>query len=167
MTSLTYEANFATLGNGSLGLWGADKLCNTRAANGKVPAGHYIALLSTATTDAIDRLPDNTRGYVLADGVTAVASSKADLFDGSISHGIDLDENAAPVSFAGNARYVWTGTSANGLRNGTACGNWTSTGAGSVSAGQVDAVNGGWLAAVGAPCNLPTEAGPRLYCVQR
>ncbi|HVV86673.1 MAG TPA: hypothetical protein VHE35_26625, partial [Kofleriaceae bacterium] len=169
VTSVVYDADLSVVGHGTLGLWGADKLCDSLASAGKVPAGNYVALLSTSTTDAIDRLPDNTAGYVLSDGVTMVATSKADLFDGTIAHVVNLDENGAVISTAGNGAYAWTATGGNGRFTGAStCSDWTdASSTDHVSGGRTDRTNSQWLAGAAGPCNLTGGNALRLYCVQR
>lgn len=93
------------------GLAGADAFCQARAdagiGNGTLPDGKCVAFLSTASTDAGDRIADV--GYGLADG-TPVAASKADLLDSSLLHAINTDAWGVTLVIAG----VWTGSTESG-----------------------------------------------------
>ena len=113
VTSGAHNGDLVTAGGGvvGFGLQSADNFCNAHARQGVVPPGDYIAWLSTATKDAKDRLPDNDDGYVLADGMTVIATSKADLLDGALLHAIDQDE-AAGHTF--NSVSIWTATTTAG-----------------------------------------------------
>jgi hypothetical protein len=106
----------------------ADSYCQTRAEAGtgpnKPPVGTYKAFVSFTGINAKDRIVDSA--YTLADA-TPVASSMADLLDGTILHAINMDENGATVAMDG----VWTGTGSNGTLYGSdtsvyQCNNWTS-----------------------------------------
>lgn len=124
VTSGVFNGDLAAAGGGASGLQGADDICNAHATIGIVPPGPYVAWLSTTLVDARDRLPANTVGYVLADGTTVVATSKADLLDGTLLSPIDQTETGAPPQLPS----VWTASLFDGRRNlgsGT-CLNWTS-----------------------------------------
>lgn len=124
LTSAAYNADLKTAGGGLNGLQGADNICNAHALEGIVPPGHYVAWLSTFFKNAKDRLPANEEGYVLADGVTVVATSKADLLDGNLMNAITLTEfgTIPPVG----VDFVWTGTAGNGSFSGDFdCDAWT------------------------------------------
>jgi len=148
---------FVTSGDstGNLGgLAGADATC-TAAATGAGLTGTWTAWLSTSTTDASTRILDGE--YQLLDG-TVVATSLADLTDGSLSAAINLDESMASAA-SGNA---WTGTLATGLASTDTCSDWTDgTDASSTVIGDTDNTNGGWteLASTN-PCDFQR----RLYC---
>jgi hypothetical protein len=141
------------------GLSGADTLCNGLASTAGL-SGKYVAWLSTASTDAKDRIPDGS--YVLVDG-TLVATSKSVLLLGALAHGIDLTEKGQSI---GNS-VVWTGTSGNGTAfssNGYAfCGDWTSTN-GSTMTGATGYGNSYWTNANGEVCSNVTCP---IYCFEQ
>lgn len=172
-TSAVFTGDLATAGIGVDGLDGADNLCQAAAAavGAIVPAGVYVALLSTSTVDARDRLTPNGLGYVLPDGKSIIAISKADLFDGDISFRIDQDEEGNTIS---DPTRVWTGS----LQDGTVatfisnqsvlertCEAWTSStndfeGG---QAGKNSVTNFEWLSNQANLCKSPH----RLYCFQQ
>lgn len=65
------------------------------------------------TVAAIDRLPATSPALYLLDG-TLLASSGADLWDGTIHQPFDVNENVQTLPSPG---FVWTGTYANGTSN--------------------------------------------------
>lgn len=106
--------------NGNLGsINGADNKCEQLAAAAGME-GIWHAWVSTDLADAKDRVQDAP--YFLVDATTQVASGKADLVDGSISHPINKDENGNTVS--GD---VWTGTGSGGTVTSQHCSSWTSS----------------------------------------
>jgi hypothetical protein len=115
----------------------ADAFCTARAAAGsgpnKPPPGTYVAFISSTGFDARDRIGDGR--YILADG-TLVANDKADLLDGTIQHGIDLNEFGAVESLIS----VWTGSDASGFGLPDNCTNWTSFGDGGPGAAGVSGI---------------------------
>ncbi len=117
VTSTAHPANFG-------GPAEADSICQQRALQGGLyGASSFVAWLSTDTVDARDRIVDAY--YLRVDGMT-VATSLADLTDGSIAAPIDRNEFLLLNSFATD--HVWTGTAADGTANGIFnCDNWTGT----------------------------------------
>jgi hypothetical protein len=122
-------ANYAfvtsTAQSGALGgLAGADLICNTLADAAGLP-GTFVALLSTSTVDARDRLAV-ARGWVRPDG-RVVADEVGDLFDGRIEHPILLDERGHRVP---EPLRAFTGTGELGLAGRDLpeefCDDWTS-----------------------------------------
>ena len=74
------------------GLACADAICAARAASAGL-IGTFAAWLSTSTVDAIDRIGSGTGGWHSTCG-DVVATSKSDLSDGSIAHGISAPKPA-------------------------------------------------------------------------
>ena len=137
---------------GTGALTGADGLCTSAAAAAGL-AGAWTAWLSDSTTDARDRILDTE--YRLLDG-TLVATSLADLTDGTLTAAIDQDENGA--TFAGNP---WTGTQPDGTAAGDSCGDWTDATSGSDGTqGQFPSTTGTWTQLGTAPCDFQRA----LYC---
>lgn len=172
-TSAVFTGDLATAGFGVDGLDGADNLCQeaAEAVGAIVPAGEYVAFLSTSTVAARDRLSPNNLGYVLANGTTVIATSKVDLLDGSILDPILLDEtgiNITPTPSPSGASpgNVWTGSTASGnlFDAQSTCSNWTSEGFDTEGRiGFPSEVNAEWVSGTNNLCGF-TE---RLYCFQR
>ncbi|HMI92442.1 MAG TPA: hypothetical protein VK509_13805, partial [Polyangiales bacterium] len=146
----------AYLGDGLYGLSAGDGTCNSAATRAKL--GHtFVAWMSDAQTNARDRIMD--RPYSLLDG-RPVASSRADLIDGSLANPIDVTELGDVLSVEGQTP-VWTGTDAAGLAS-HHCNNWLSDGAPDGNQGSHSEIDASWTAARVARCNGPG----RLYCFQ-
>lgn len=153
VTSVAYSANMG-------GLSGADANCAARAAVGSLTAGltgTWRAILSDATTSASVRLSLGNVPIKNTNGNT-VASSRTDLWDGSLNSAIHYSESGGSVVAS-----VWTGTAADGTKLGGPCSSWTATG-GSLPVGNSDAVDYEWIT------NLDTLIGGcagtlRLYCI--
>lgn len=100
--------------------------------------------------------------YVLLDDITKVASNWDALTSGTLTHGIDVDENkkkvVAPLT-------VWTGTDPGGNHAGSSCVNWTSTGmVGDLGyVGTAGEITFAWTKTTKVPCNIHA----RLYCFQQ
>lgn len=126
VTSNTYTGDLG-------GLIGADQKCKTLADNPSslAPKGKlWRAWLSDSNTNAKDRISSGK--YVRIDGQT-IATSKADLLDGSIALPINLTENGETPNIEMNPQagtleaypYVWTGTQGNGDKKiNEDCGSW-------------------------------------------
>lgn len=121
-------------GSGDLGSWpgagsavgvaAGDAICRASATVAHLPApGSFVAWLSTATTDARDRLTSNGP-FLRIDGVI-VADNKADLTNGTNDNSMHQFENGAYVVDEGGG-YAWTGTLGDGTADGTDhCSGWT------------------------------------------
>ncbi len=154
VTWLSYDGNFP-------GLAGADAACTTAATD----AGHtgtWTAWLSDSAngtdTDARDRILDGE--YQLLDG-TVVATSLADLTDGTLNVPINMDETGTPIP--GGAVQVWTGTATDGTHQGAGlCTDWTSNSSDLVAGiGDLSAADANWTDVGGGNnCDLYN----RLYC---
>src|SRR5437016_3989404 len=107
------------------GLAGADATCTAAAAAAGL-GGTFVALLSTSTTNAIDRLTA-ARGWARVDGVP-FADMPAAIFPSTFCDACDELVLAPPLDEYGNAvsGYAWTGTTSRGTSNGNACADWTS-----------------------------------------
>ena len=158
-------------GNGNLGgLSGADTICTDAAESGGL-SGEWTAWLSDSTTDARDRLGEGE--YRLPDGVTIetgtlVATSLADLTDGTLTNPIDKTAAGEPIG----ALSVWTGTKPDGtLADGTpdevSCDDWTNGMTGLDGASGVEGALGAtdvtWTEASTSECS----ASNQLYCLSR
>lgn len=117
------DANYAFVSTtqvapGALGgLGGADAICNSDAANARLP-GTYVAWLSTSTTNAVDRLA-GARGWVRLDG-KPIADQATDIAAWNAIEPIAFDALARPV-----AELVTTTSANDGTFVGDACDDLT------------------------------------------
>jgi hypothetical protein len=91
VTSTTYLPT--TFGND---LSGADAFCAARATSAGLP-GHYVALLSTPSIAARDRIA-GARGWIRPDGMP-FADRPEDVTSGKIYYPLEIDENGADVGY--------------------------------------------------------------------
>jgi hypothetical protein len=120
VTSTEYDGDLG-------GLNGADAACQARA-DAATLGGTWTAWLSDSATNAENRISDDQ--YRLIDGTTVVATSLADLTDGTLAHAISTDElGGSPAPCVNPVECVWTATSDVGfsLCNDPAycCDDWT------------------------------------------
>jgi hypothetical protein len=108
-SSAIYQGNLG-------GISGADAKCQA-LATGAGLAGTYVSLVSTSATFA-NRV--TVSGYVYNRRGLLLATSKADLFDGTLTNAVDYDEYGSYVT--GKA---WTGSTAGGGNVSSGCANWT------------------------------------------
>jgi len=144
---------------GSLGgLAGADAICANAAASARLP-GTFIALLSTSTLNARDRLA-GSRGWVNTAG-DPVADDPSELFEGGKMFGL-VDRDASGMRLPPTLLLTWSATDFSGAYDGGgACGDWTTT-TGSAEAGFYDRSAPGELATNNVLC--ATDA--HLYCFE-
>jgi hypothetical protein len=143
----------------------ADALCATAATNGALP-GTYRAFLSDGSSDAATRLSHATVPYVLPTG-TRIANNWADLIDGTIINGININEfgvNATAGSLCSGIAQVYTGSRANGTVFSDTCTNWTSNSSSAAGAsGSWTSTTQQWSWYCGSGC----DAQGALYCFQQ
>ena len=149
------------------GLGGADTICQALGATVD-PGATWIALLSTSTVDARDRI--TTTGPFVRVGSPGfiIANDVADLFDGTLDLAVRCIENGICLVFGGDE--VWTGSLPGGtlLPAQDACDDWTSATATVPhpnhfgTYGLKDESGGAWIAEGGRNCDLPA----RLYCFE-
>jgi hypothetical protein len=149
VTSATYDGNL--LG----GIAGATSKCNQLASAVPALSGlTFRAFLGTRAAPIASAMPKGTKPYRLVDG-TQVATSFADLTDGTLSAPIDLDEAGKKVT--GEA---WSGANGSG-GDSNDCDAWTRSG-NQGSAGAIGVTTAAWLG--------PNPRGCRnlfhLYCVE-
>jgi hypothetical protein len=151
VTSTTHGGNFGGPEDG-------DVICGERAAAAGL-GGAWKVWLSASGVHARDRIADAE--YRLVDGTSVVATSLADLTDGTIAHAIDQNEFGTTLSGGQN---VWTGTLANGTAFALRCSDWSDGGGGGEGmAGSVSSTGGAWTNAVDImPCNEELH----LYCFE-
>lgn len=153
VTSNTFSANLG-------GLAGGDSQCALAATNGGLP-GHYVALLSTSTVNAISRL-GSARGWIRTDGLPVGDDSSSLFNSGKMYYPVYMNEFAAALG-----GLTFSGSNDNGtvasIEAGTfsTCSDWTSNASaleflgGSSSAAGID-----WLGGAGSLCTNPAS----LYC---
>jgi hypothetical protein len=143
---------------------GADWNCTSAAAFAGLAgtedwdgeAALFKAILSTNSVSAASRI-DISREVINTNG-TVLATSKADLFDGSLAAPVDYDEWGQYILFDPD---VWTGSNSIGAWAGDSCGAWGNTGL-SGRIGDAFVANAGWLSA---SVTKPCAQVARLYCV--
>ena len=115
---------FVTSANhtGNLGGIGGGHTVCTNAANAAGIGGTWRAILSDGTLAAHNHVPFNWGTLKRMDGVI-VASSWADLWDGSIQNPVNVTETLATQN-----KNVWTGANAFGGMTGQHNNNWTNAG---------------------------------------
>lgn len=150
----------STTSAGNLGgLDGADATCQQLAAAEGL-GGRWVAWLSIANVDAIDRLKGNGP-FVLVGTNEVVAASRAQLTSGNLQNDIERDESGAQVPAA-----VWTGTDTDGTAAATNnfCNGWTDSTNGSFGqTGASQETDADWTDANQVFCNLDA----RLYCFEQ
>ncbi|MFN8662453.1 MAG: hypothetical protein U0075_11215 [Thermomicrobiales bacterium] len=156
LTSTTQDGNLG-------GLNGADAICQGLAASANLP-GTYRAWLSDDAQSPSTRFSQSSGPYQLLDGVT-IASSWADLTDGTLAAPITVAENGA--TFEDPGLRAWTNTLATGGGGGVLnknCAGWTTNANGSDGdEGQVTATNDNWTDFASGTCNNQFH----LYCFQQ
>lgn len=146
------------------GLPGADAICQAAADDPAaiVPIGTYVAWLSTATTDARDRITQTLGPYVRSDG-RVVAKTYADLINALST---PLLSTINPNEFGTNVNEtVWTGTNEFGIsvpnRN---CAGWTSGSAADDGViGITQETGADWTSLVDTSCGTTNH----FYCFQK
>jgi hypothetical protein len=142
MGSAIYVAGLQTTYNGNLGgIEGADGMCSNQAASYGF-SGEWVALLSTSSQDAIDRVPDIT----LADGTDTWSLPVLTILDGplvssweTLSTSSEMSSSNIILSFYNNDPVdepygfdndadAWTGSDGYGTYySGQTCSDWTTT----------------------------------------
>jgi hypothetical protein len=109
----------------------ADLLCELESWS-KGLTGSFKAWMSTDNVDAINRIAG---GRYINEKAQPIASSKADLTDGTIQN---------PIDVSGNQTYVWTGTKSDGTASTDNCEEWTVSSSSSALVGLSDKTDKGW-----------------------
>ncbi len=160
VTSSTYTGDLKTAGAGTDGFDGANKLCNSVAANASL-GGTWKAWLSSSLYSpptAADRL-GGTGPWYLVDRKTLVFAGKSSMISPP-ANPIDIDENG-DVVIKGS---VWTGTSSNGTAAlAQSCAAWVNTGATALAGSTANVAE--WTAA-SATASADCTNKYRLYCFE-
>ena len=130
------------------GLAGGDAICQARADS--VPlGGSWTAWLSDSSTDAKDRITDSL--YTRVDETTVIATSLADLTDGSLLASIRTTQTGANTVIAP----AWTGTRDDGTAHPARCGDWMSKNNPDFGrVGSPPATGSEWTSDFSPPCNF-------------
>lgn len=168
-TSVAGSGNLSSWADagGQTGIAAGDAICRARAAAaGLARASSFKAWLSDASMDAKDRLTSDGP-WVRLDGVK-VATSKADLCDGSTFTSIDVDEAGRYLV----SSLVWTGTRSNGTRAMAdvahdTCDGWTSADPGtSGRVGHTVSANSSWTSMSSFLWTPACNEDGRLFCFE-
>jgi len=152
VTSTTTHGSFS-------GVFGADGICQTRAAAAGLPGTYLAWIADTSAADPETRFSRSPGGYALING-TRVADDWADLTDGSLDVAINLTELS--TTYTGG---VWSAVSTNGTYSGgAACNGWTNfTNLQAGEFGAANAANSVWTFAGSTTCDSPQA----IYCFQQ
>ena len=116
VTASKYDGNLGGVGGG-------DAACASAAeASGRLKGSHWIAWLSDAQNNAIDRLQDAGPWY-RPDGTTKVFEDKAHV---AMSPAMLLAPIGVDELGTASTAFVWTGTLSRGLRGTSTCADWWS-----------------------------------------
>ncbi len=135
------------------GINAIDANCTLAAENAGL-GGTWKAIASTDVLNAADRIPWNWGTLKLVDNTTLVASSWSDLWDGTLSHPIDMDENKTS-NIIGN---VATGSWSDGSRADTAT-SWASGGL--YKAGLISSMTSTWMS-----IQYYSDITKQFYCIE-
>ncbi len=144
----------------------ADVTCQTLATVAGLP-GDYVAWISDGNSaPALARIGNSLElPYILPNG-TVVATSTADLLDGTLGASINETEAGDLVVALGpcmGTNNVWTGTNASGALLDPTCNNWSSS-SDQVS-GSVGLFNADDAAWSDASCAQTCDKQLRFYCI--
>jgi len=177
--NMSFFITSANPGNGADlgGLEGADAHCNSLAEAAGVSGKNWAAYLSSSTENARDRIGagpwTNANGVVVAQSVDDLHSD-----NNKLSKENSVSETGEVINGRGdtpNRHDILTGSSLDGVLEGNACEDWTTTsGEGSAMVGHHDRTGGGanptsWNAAHGSRgCSLTglqgTGGDGLFYC---
>jgi hypothetical protein len=125
-------------------------------------SGKWVAVLSSAVTDAKDRF-DITGPVCRLDGVI-VADDESEWWSDTHLAPISLMVDGNPVP---GGAHVWSGTTVAGESGGIHCDNWNSESANElgVIVGDPEAINADWVHIPGVATGC--SASRRLYCIDQ
>ncbi|MCL4754127.1 MAG: DUF1554 domain-containing protein [Myxococcales bacterium] len=163
VTSTTWNGNMVAAGGLPNGLEAADKLCQNA---GSALGGSWRAYLSgkgsnNLATNAIDRIIDVSPWYLL-DGTSLAFPSKQSLTTGPTVP-VKIDEKLKVYDVSEPAKWVWTGTAANGTQSSERCGEWANQSTMLGRYGTLMATDATWVTLNTHYCS---DIG-RLYCFEQ
>ena len=163
---VVFVSSTTSAGGALDGLAGADRMCQTRAADAQLP-GAYRAWLSMPGVPVAARIPHTGGPFVLVDQ-TPIAMDWQALTTTNLLHAIDTTEGGAHLQGAGCD--VWTNTTQAGLEQSPNtsddCYDWTTVDHGGVAEmGSVVDVDARWTDHF--LCNISCMDQARLYCFQQ
>lgn len=144
---MSFFITSANPGNGADlgGLEGADAYCRSLAEAAGVSGKTWAAYLSSSAENARDRIGDgpwtNANGVVVAQSVDDLHSDANNL-----TKETSVSETGAVINGRGdtpNRHDVLTGSNLDGMLEGNACEDWTTSGEGSAMVGHHDRTGGG------------------------
>lgn len=147
------------------GLAGGDNICQTRA-NTAALGGTWKAWLSDNTTSVASRFIQSSAGYKRIDGIT-VASSWADLTDGTLQNPIDKDEFGVALPIQTGVTFTGTDINGGSIANRN-CSSWGSS-TGLARGGPVTPTTGSTWTNTGfdTACSFGASSGRRLFCFEQ
>lgn len=155
VTSTKYSGNLG-------GLSGGDNICQSKANKAKL-GGAWKAWLSDSSTSASSRLNHSDVAYLRLDN-KIVANNWADLTDGELQNGINIDESGK-VIVTNMYTGAWTGTNSLGNIQTPNCVDWTSRST------RLQGVRGGvgatYFWSAGAYPTQECSNGFYLYCIEQ
>ena len=141
-----------------IGVLAGDATCQSLADAAGL-GGRWMAWLSTSLLPIASRLPSD--GPWRKVNGELVASTKADLVDGTLATPIDRDQTGLLVAAS---TLVWSGTTSAGLGTGTDCSGWrANVNTFSGTYGRRSATDATWTQFSTVTCNFTR----RLYCFER
>lgn len=141
-----------------IGVAQADTICTNDGAT--ILGGTYVAWLSDATLDAIDRIGDAR--YILPNGAEVFASKSAI----PLGPQVVINRHANNVVVTSGQPLAWTGTMPTGLGSGYHCNGWTSNSANVLgTAGVASLLAPNWTQYGNFACDR--NAPIHLYCFQQ
>ena len=151
----------ATMDGNLGGIAGADAICASEASTAGL-TGTFLAWISDSSTTPNSRF-SKIQAYRLAPPLaTPVASSWADLTDGTLA--VSLDTDATGTAVVALPLNTWTATQSSGLGLAMHCNEWTSNDPGdSAATGKADLTTSGWSQFSTKTCNQLA----RLICVEQ
>lgn len=159
----------STASTGNLGgIAGADAKCQALADNSpvaRIKGRTFLAWVSTTASPVTTRMTHGTMAYIRPDNAT-IASSWADLVDGSLQNGISVNDLGAAHSGPGaGTGAVWTATASSGAGyTGQSCLDWTSSLTGlRGDRGNLGGAGSGWSSSSSDDCSTQDN----LYCVEK
>jgi hypothetical protein len=147
----------STVHDGNLGgLAGADTICQN-AATAEGLTDTYLALLSSAAIDALDRHKiDGPIFNMRSEQISTAVNFFTSTHDNSVSYNPNGD-------LYSGTNYVLTDSLSTGTRYNSSCNNWTDNSAISVRGGQVEDMNSNWITGSALSC----ASQYHLYCLSQ
>ncbi len=157
VSSRSYSGNLG-------GLAGADAECADMAANAGLTRT-YVALLSTSTVDAIDRVSWGGDIYIIDAGGDAHNLGAPDNFYSYANTAMDTPIKFNETTAADGGNMIFTGTLGDGSSSGANCNDWTSSAAINATVGTTDAAD--YTAIEDGTAPYCDDTDKRILCVSQ